>query len=70
MDREELVALTKDGPVRITMNSGDTVELTSSEKFFVSSLSVYALVRCDDGKLRGRLYPLVAISKAEVFSRA
>ncbi len=70
MDREELLELMKEGPIRITMNSGDTVEITSTEMAVVSSMSVIALVKCDDGKLRSHLYPLVAISKAEVFSPA
>ncbi len=70
MDREELIEVMRQGPIRITMNSGDTVEITNREMALVTPMSVIALVKSDDGKLRTRFYPLVAISMVESLSAA
>lgn len=66
MDREELMSLIHRGPVRITMNSGDTVVIESLETCMVSSMSADVLVKGDDGKLRTHFYPLVTISTVEL----
>ncbi|MFN7892407.1 MAG: hypothetical protein ACK5OC_19070 [Pirellula sp.] len=52
------------------MNSGDQVDLVAGETALVTSMAVHALVRSDDGMLRMKVYPLVAISVAEVLSQA
>ncbi|MEM6469372.1 MAG: hypothetical protein AAF802_07360 [Planctomycetota bacterium] len=65
MDREELNEWIRSVPIRITMNSGDTIDLTNRELVTVSSVAAVVLVRCDDGKYRHRVYPLVTMSKIE-----
>lgn len=70
VDREELIEWMKEGTVRITMNSGDQADLVAGETALVTSTAVHALVRSDDGMLRMKVYPLVAISVAEVLSQA
>lgn len=65
MDREELNEWIRQGPVRITMNSGDTVDIIHPEMAIVSSMTAVVLVRCDDGKYRHKIFPLVAMSKVE-----
>lgn len=65
MDREELNEWIRQGPVRITINSGDTVDITNPEMVIVSSMTAVVLVRCDDGKYRHKIYPLVTMSKIE-----
>jgi len=65
LDREELNERIRLGPVRITMNSGDTVDIINRELVTVSSMAAVVLVRCDDGRYRHRVYPLVTMSKVE-----
>ena len=65
MDREELNDWIRLGPVRITMNSGDIVDIVHREMVTVSSMSAVVLVRGDDGKYRHHVYPLVTMSKVE-----
>ena len=65
MDREELNDWIRLGPIRITMNSGDIVEIFHREMVTVSSMSAVVLVRGDDGKYRHHVYPLVTMSKVE-----
>jgi len=65
MDREELNDWIRLGPVRITMNSGDIVDIVHREMVTVSSMSAAVLVRGDDGKYRHHVYPLVTMSKVE-----
>ena len=65
MDREELSQWIRLGPIRITMNSGDRVDITNREMVTVSSLSAVMLVRGDDGKYRHHVYPLVTMSKVK-----
>ncbi|MEZ6077383.1 MAG: hypothetical protein R3C09_02880 [Pirellulaceae bacterium] len=47
------------------MNSGDTVDITNREMGTVSSMTAVVLVRCEDGKYRHQVLPLVAMSKVE-----
>ncbi len=71
MDREELLQLLRLGPIRLTMNSGDTVDIPNRETAVISSMSANVLVKsADDGKWRTHIYPLVTISKAESLSPA
>lgn len=65
MDREELNQWIRQGPIRITMNSGDRIDITNREFVTVSSLTAVVLVRGDDGTYRHHAYPLVAMSKTE-----
>lgn len=65
MDREELNDLIRQGPIRITMNSGDTVDILNRDMVSVSSMAAAVLVKGDDGKYRHHLYPLVTMSKVE-----
>mgnify|MGYP001029469548 CR=1 FL=1 len=65
MDKKELDEWIRSGPVRITMNSGDTVEIRNREMVTVSSMSAVVLVKGDDGKYRHQVFPLVTMSKIE-----
>jgi hypothetical protein len=65
MDREELNDWIRQGPIRITMNSGDTVDILHREMVTVSSMAASVLVKDADGKYRHHLYPLVTMSKVE-----
>jgi hypothetical protein len=65
MDREELNDWIRQGPIRITMNSGDTVDILNRDMVSVSSMAAAVLVKGDDGKYRHHLYPLVTMSKVE-----
>lgn len=70
MDREELNELIRLGPVRITMNSGDSVDILNREMVSVSSMAAAVLVKGADGKFRHHLYPLVTMSKVESLAPA
>lgn len=65
MDREELNLMIREGPVRITMNSGQVFEIPNSEFAIVSDISAYVLVRSEGGKLIAARLPLVTISAVE-----
>jgi len=65
MDREELNDWIRQGPIRITMNSGDTVDILQREMVTVGSMAAAVLVKGEDGKYRHHLYPLVTMSKVE-----
>lgn len=65
MDREELNEWIGLGPIRITMNSSDTVDITNRELVTVSSMAAVVLVRGEDGRYRHKIYPLVTMSKVE-----
>jgi hypothetical protein len=65
MDKEELDRWIRLGPIRITMNSGDTVEIRNREFVTVSSIAAVVLVKCDDGKYRHQIYPLVTMSRID-----
>lgn len=65
MDREELNEWIRQGPIRITMNSGDTVDILNREMVTVSSMAAVVLVKFPDGKFRHQIFPLVTMSKVE-----
>ncbi len=65
MDREELNMMIREGPVRITMNSGQVFEIPSPEFAIVSDISAYVLLRSEGGKLIAARLPLVTISAVE-----
>ena len=51
MDREELLELLRLSPIRLTINSGDTVDIPNSEMAVISSMSANVLAKSDeDGK--------------------
>ena len=52
------------------MNSGDTVDILNREMVTVSSMTAVVLVKCDDGKFRHHVYPLVTMSKIEQLEAA
>jgi hypothetical protein len=70
MDREGLNEWIRQGPIRITMNSGDTVDILNREMVTVSSMTAVVLVRGEDGKYRHQVYPLVTMSKIEQLEAA
>ncbi len=65
MDRKELTALISRGPIRITMNDGQSYEIQSSEFATVSDIAAAVLVRASDGKFRHVHLPLVTMCAVE-----
>lgn len=65
MDREELLALLRQGPHRIRMNDGHHYDVASLEMAVVSDIAAYVLRRSDDGKLRTVVLPLVTMTAVE-----
>lgn len=65
MDRLELTALIKKGPVQITMNDGTTCMVTSLEMATVSDIAAAVLYRHEDGKFRHVHLPLVTMCSVE-----
>ncbi len=70
MDREELTRRIAQGPVRIRMNNGETVDIPSAEMAMVSDISAAVLVRGEVGRLRHRHLALVYICGVEKLSEA
>ncbi|MEM7559364.1 MAG: hypothetical protein AAF394_09580 [Planctomycetota bacterium] len=70
MDREELNEWIRKGPIRITMNTGDILDITNRETITVSSMTAVVLARGKDGNYRHRVYPLVTMSKIEQLEAA
>jgi hypothetical protein len=58
MDREEWNQWIRQGPIRITMNSGDRIDITNREFVTISTMTAVVLVRGDDGKYRHHVYSL------------
>ena len=70
MDRDELIHLIRQGPVRVRMNNGDVYEIPDSEFAVVGDLHAAILVRDDDSVLRARILSLVCICSAEPYEIA
>ncbi|QDV84556.1 hypothetical protein [Planctomycetes bacterium TBK1r] len=70
MDREERNDRMRQGPIRITLNSGDTADILSREMVTVGSMTAVVLVRGEDGQYRHHVYPLVTMSKIEQLEAA
>lgn len=70
MDREALVNLIRQGPVRVTMNNGEQYEIPNSEFGIVSDLHAVILVRDAQGVLREKILSLVCMCSAEPFELA
>jgi len=66
MDREELLALMKAGPIRILMNDGREYSVEHPSEAIVSDISAYVLYRSQtDGKLKAMVLPLVTMAGVE-----
>lgn len=70
MDREELNAIVRKGPVRIRMNDGGAYEVPSTEFITVSDIAAAVLYRHQDGKLRHVHLPLVTMTAVEPLETA
>ena len=65
MDRDELIHLIQQGPVRVRMNNGDVWDIPSAEFAIVGDLHAAVLVRDDDGVRRAKILSLVGMCSAE-----
>jgi hypothetical protein len=65
MDRETLWEAVKEGPIRVTMNDGQTYDIPSPEFVTVGDIAAYVLVRSPDGKLRAKRLALVCMTTIE-----
>ena len=65
MDRDQLIELIRQGPVRVRMNNGDVWDIPSSEFGIVGDLHAAILHRDPDGVLRSKILSLVCICSAE-----
>lgn len=65
MEREELNALIREGPIRITMNDGRSFVVDGMEMAVVSDIAASALHRADDGRLKHIYLPLVTMTSVE-----
>jgi hypothetical protein len=65
MDREELVAILRDTPVRIRTNDGREYDVLGREFATVSDIAASVLYRHTDGKLRHVYLPLVTMCAVE-----
>lgn len=70
MDRIELSRLIAQGPVRIRMHNGETVDVPNAEMATVSDISASVLVRDEDGRLRHRHLALVCICSVDELGEA
>ncbi len=70
MERKELAQMIAQGPVRIRMNNGDTVDIPNAEMATVSDISAAVLVRDEDGRFRHRHLALVCICSVDELSEA
>ncbi len=68
MDREELMALIREGPVRILMNDGESYTVPGAEFAIVSDIAASVLYRAKDGKMRTMYLPLVTMSGVQPIS--
>lgn len=65
MDREELMKIIREGPVRITMNDGRSFEVPGPETAVVSDIAASVLYQANDGKYRTIHLPLVTMTSVE-----
>ena len=65
MDRDELIHLIQQGPVRVRMNNGDVWDIPSAEFAIVGDLHAAVLVHDDDGVRRAKILSLVCMCSAE-----
>jgi len=65
MDREELMKVIRQGPVRITMNNNQTFDVPDQEFAIVDDVAAHVLYRAPDGKMRTVILPLVTMAVVE-----
>ena len=72
MDRDELVTMLRNGPVRVTMNDGSQYVIPPiGENSMVSSLSVHVLYQDEkDSKWRFHVLSLLTMVRAEEMESA
>lgn len=70
MDRDELIHLIRQGPVRVRMNNGDVYDIPNAEFAIVGDLHAGVLVRDEDGVARARILSLVCMCSAEPYELA
>jgi len=63
MDRKELMAAIRKGPILIRMNDGSEYVVENMEMAMVSDIAAHVLYRDEeDGKYRAAILPLVTMS--------
>jgi hypothetical protein len=66
MDREELMALLKSGPIKIYMNDGREYAIDAPDEALITDIAAHVLYRSTtDGKLKAMVLPLVSMSGVE-----
>lgn len=65
MDRDEMIHLIQQGPVRVRMNNGDVWDIPSAEFAIVGDLHAAVLVRDGDGVRRAKILSLACMCSAE-----
>lgn len=65
MDREELMKVIRQGPVRITMNNNQTFHVPDREFAIVDDIAAHVLYRETNGKMRTVILPLVTMAVVE-----
>jgi hypothetical protein len=70
MDRDTLNEAIQGGPIRVTMNSGQTYEIPSRDHAIVDSIAAHVLTKDADGKFRTRILALVCMVSIEKLAAA
>ncbi len=65
MDRETLNDAIQGGPIRVTMNTGQSFEIPSRDHAIVDSIAAHVLTKDADGKYRARILALVCMVSIE-----
>jgi hypothetical protein len=66
MDREELTAALKAGPIKILMNDGREYNIAAPDEALITDIAAHVLYRSEtDGKLKAMILPLVTMSGVE-----
>ncbi len=69
MDREELNAAIKSGPIKILINDGREYEIAAPDEALITDIAAHVLYRSKtDGKLKAMILPLVTMSGVEPMS--
>lgn len=65
MERDELIALIKAGPIKIHMNDGQNYTIAAPAEAVVSDISAHVLYRAADGRLKTMVLPLLNMAGVE-----
>jgi hypothetical protein len=65
MDRDELIHLIQQGPVRVQMNNSDEWDIFSAEFAIIGDVHAAVLVRDGDGIRRAKILSRVCVCSAE-----